>query len=465
MKLTQNLIKTICEDINSSQKISLRAQDFKRFKMLEGNSQEIIKEAIFSEFKDKQAIMEMSSRIVPLNITEKIIKKLSHVYLEDPVRMPKMLDDVDSALIYGVESCGLNLAAKEGNRYFKLFKRNLEEIYLENGKPKVRNLPKHTYEVFNFDKSIPTKVDVVAKLLHMPQDRKEQRIVLWSDESHFIVDGSGKILADKMLAMGNEKGINPFGKIPFNYTNQASYSVNPLPDDDLLRMSTIIPILLTDLLFATKYQCWGVIYTVGMGNEKIPFQPNTVIQTDFTADGKAPEINVVKPDIDSEKVISIVESLLSYLLSSKNLSANTIIGKHVDTASGVSKILDSAELMEDKKDQQEVFRQSEKRRFEILAKYLMPYWKKTGQLEGDFAKLEFSKDFELSIHFKEPKVLMSDKEKIELSSLKIDKGFSTFERELKEIYPHFSEDQIQELVDEIQSQVSNQSGNSDSEND
>lgn len=450
MQLTQDLITWIADDVNSSEKKSLRQEDYTRFLLLEGKSKQVVEDAIRLEFKKKETIQELLNRIVPLNITEKIIKKLAGIYVESPMRSDNEQDEQNNSLIKLLEEeMTMNIRCKEGNCYFKLYKRNLEEIFLsDDGQPQMRNLPRHTYEVYSFNKKQPDLVDVVVKILNDDHDKKKQKLAIWTKTNHVVVNGVGEILVEQMLNMNNERGVNPYGALPFVYNNSVSYSVNPLSDDDLLRISVVISLLLTDLLFATKYQSWAILWTVGFDGE-IPFNPNSIINVDYLPNGQAPQINAVKPDIDSDKIISIVENLISYLLSTKNLSTASIIGKSTDVVSGVSKMLDSAESIEDKKDQQAYFENAEKDRFNLLANYLFPYWIQNNLLNEMYQGLSFTKDFKLNILFREPKPFITDMDKIAMSKARLDAGLTTKKRELKILYPHMSDDELFDLYNDI----------------
>ena len=450
MNFNQELITHICNDVNSSEKIKLRKEDYDRFLLLQGKSKEVIANAIKSEFKKQETINELLNRVVPLNITEKVIKKLAGVYVEDPIRVDRNQDEVNNTLIEDLEiEMNMNIRCKEGNQYFKLYKRNLEELFLgENGQPQMRNLPRHTYEVYSFNKKQPDIVDVVVKILENHQDLKKQKLAIWSKDNHIVCNGAGEIMTEQMLNMKNPEGLNPYKVMPFVYNNSVSYSVNPLSDDDLISFAILIPLLLTDLLFATKYQSWAILYTVGFDGE-IPFNPNSVINVDYLPNGLAPEIKSIKPEIDSDKIIAIVENLISYLLSTKNLSTSSIIGKTSDVISGVSKMLDSAESVEDKKDQQAYFTKAEKERFHILSKYLFPYWKQNNLLNEQYNDLDFTDDFQLNIIFTNPKPFINDSDKIKLAKERLHLRLSTIKRELKYIYPYMSEDELFSLYNEI----------------
>lgn len=446
MILTKDLIKEICEDVNSVHKRNLRGEDYSRYLMFNGKIHDIIRKAISKEFAKPETVEELSSRLVPINITQKIVTKLAGVYTESPLRKSANNDIQDQGLLNEyVEYLSLNLRMKEANRYFKLFKRNLMEVYVdEAGCPWARNIPRHQYEVYSYSTITPNRPDVIVKIIRDNPDPSKQLFHIWTNENFVKVNGAGEILVNEE----NQESINPYGKMPFIYINESSDSVDPLTDDDLLKMSITIPVVLTDLLFANKYQCFSLIYTIGYSGI-VPSNPNSVVAMDFGPDGQKPELGTIEPKVDSDKVISIVTTLLSMLLTTKSLSSKTISPiTSENAASGVALILDNAESVEDKKDQQEFFRKAEDDLWSLLKENMIPYWRATGQIKEEL-DMEFSEDFEVTVFFREPKVLTSEKEMFELAKSRIDSGFSTLKRELAILYPQMGDEEIIELMNEI----------------
>lgn len=448
MKLNQADLKNISEEVNSLNRREARMEDFKRYLMFHGKTKQIIRAAIAKEFSKPETVEELISRLVPLNLISKIITKLAGVYTEDPIRLADDGSTSDQELMEEyVEGFCLNQRMKEANRYFKLFKRSLAEVYVdEKGNPWFRNIPRHQYEVFSFSGITPNRPDVICKIVQDAQSPADQVLNFWSTESFWITDGSGNIDTAKMNQIGNPEGVNPYTTLPFVYINESSVSVDPIPDDDLMQMAITIPVILTDLLFAQKYQSWALIYAIGEVPE-IPSNPNSVIHMNYGVDGQKPEVGTIKPDVDSDKVLSTVKTLIAMLLSTKNLSVG-VVQANLDAgsaASGISKMLDSAESVEDKKDQQAYFEKAEQDLWMLLKDYMIPYWRANNRLADEYNKM-FSESFEMSIYFKEPKVMITDKEQIEISKMRMDAGFSTLEMELSAIYPQMTRDQIAQLA-------------------
>jgi len=453
MLLSLDLIKNIAKRVNEPSRSSARMQDYKRWLMFNGSTEEIIKEAISREYAKPETVEELSARLIPINFTNKIITKLAGVYTAEPMRRVSDRNVSDTELLeeYIEEMC-LNQRMKEANRYFKLFKRNLMEVYVDdNGDPYVRNLPRHTYEAFSFSSLTPNRPDVIVKIIRDDRNLTKQVLHVWSTESHYISNGHGEPVGQP----DNPDSMNTYGALPFIYINESSFSVDPISDDDLMRMSIALPVILTDICWATKYQSNSILWTLGdVGT--IPSSPNSVVAMNFGPDGQEPKIGQIKPEVDTDKVISMVQTLVALLLSTKNLSTSTVQAQLTtsNAASGISKMIDNAESVEDKKDQQEYFRKAEHDLWELISKKMIPAWRASGMLNPEFNK-EFSPQFMIDVYFTEPKVMTSEKEQIEISEMRLKAGFSTLRMELEAIYPQLNREQIDELALEIEAEKQN----------
>lgn len=459
MKITKAQLKRYAEIVNSPDRKDRRTMYWKMYKVLNGGLHDLLKEAIRKEFKNPQTVSDLEARLVPINILKKVTMKLAAVYVEAPVRAPVDESDDDQELLEDYEDITkFNIRQKQANRYLELFKKNLKEIF--TGKDKkvyVKNLPPYAYEVFHVENPDKSQPDIVCKIIKDDTDPKEQILYWYSDESFFITDGVGEVKFDSMAMLENTTGRNPAKTLPFVYKCKSTDSVDPIMDDALYRVSIAIPIVLTDLFFACKYQCWSMIYTIGVKGD-IDRNPSSIVALEFsdsaTEGGQTPVIGSIDPKVDSDKVISMIESTLNLFLSSLGLSGGTLsLGTNAqDVVSGVSKMLDNAEVIEGKKDQQDDMLDDENMTWEKI-KQLIPYWRRNQMLGNDLNR-EFSKLFRVSISFKEPKPMMSEKDSLEMSDKKIKLRISTWTRELKSHYPDYTDDQIeglkQEILDELE---------------
>jgi len=456
--ITRDFIKDKIEIIKDPMDRAVRKEAFDRWMFFNGNVQPIIKSWIEREFKKPETVEELTARIVPINIVKKIINKLAAVYTEPPLRNVADGNESDQEMLQLCEDVmKVNVNMKLGNNMFKLDKKLLTEIFVnENGMPQMRHLPAYTYKVFSHSMINPEIPDTVMKLINPNEpDETKQRFIIWTERQFLIVDGKGDIRRDLMEDMGNPDGINPFETLPFIYMADNMISVDPIDDDDLLKTSIAINVLMSDLLFASKYQSWSLIWTVGF-NGDLPMNPNSVVHIDRDASGEKPEINQLKPEIDTQGALRLIEALTSMLLSSRNLSTKSISNQlSVDNIqSGVSKAIDQSEVLEERKGQQDVFLQYEQVFWDKLAFNMIPVWRQQGLLSPELNK-EFSEAFEVILTLREPQVMLSEMERIDIESKKLLEGLTTLRRSLQVLNPDMGEEEIDALILEIEEDKAN----------
>ena len=441
--------KETIEQVTSFENKQRVEDDNERFMIYNGRIRDAVKRAITKEFQLPETVQQLVGRIIPINITQKIINKLASVYNQAPVRTPKDKDLNDQELInLYQESFMIDQKMKFANRWFKLHKHTVIEPFVDHlGVPRMRALASQMYTPFSDDPLQPERMTMLVKHAKISTTSpKDSRFHIWTDEMFVIVDGEGSPLLNEMVALNNPEGVNPFGVIPQTYIAEADDgNLIPISDDDLISMSIAIPLLLTDLAFASKYQLWSILAIIGAEAENVTFNPNTVMSIPMGA-----SLEVIKPELDVDKALRTIEALVGLLLTTKNLSVSDVSlslegGKE---ASGVAKMIDNAETTEDRKDQQAFFANGEKTFWDKYARNILPVWVESKQLHQDYVG-KFSEEFELSIRFADPKPFIGDKDTVDLEVVKKDNNLTTDKMALQAIHPDKDEEEIQALLDEI----------------
>jgi hypothetical protein len=253
-----------------------------------------------------------------------------------------------------------------------------------------------------------------------------------------------------MIAMGNPDGINPYGVLPFTYIKKTEDRLVPISDDDLISIGgKIIPVLLSDLNFASKYQAWSLIALIGAESEKLSFNPNSVIS--LPADAK---IETIKPQIDIDAMLRQIQAQLGMLLSSKGLKVGNTEGTLTveNASSGVAKMIDNSESQEIREDRIAYFRCAEESMWYNFAHFILPYWVKNGMIDPSVSGV-FSEGFELSIKFPDMKISLGAKEKIDNAKAKLDAGFISKRMAIKEIDPELNDEQIEKIISDIKNET------------
>lgn len=445
--------KQIIERIHDEQNTSRINQDLVRYEIYNGQVREIVKSAIQKEFILPETVSELINRIIPVNIMQKIVNKLAQVYREAPVRVAANgLDSDQEALDFYTEKLDVNRKFKWSNRLFKLHKHDLIEPYLSSlGVPSVRILPSQSYTLFSDDPIEPNRPTMVVKHLKFDSnDLNKERHAVWTDEVHYVMDGTGSIVQSEMIAMNNPDGVNPIGELPFVLVRENDDRLIPMSDDDLVSMQIAINLLLTDLAFATKYQAWSIIWLKNVETQKLSFNPNSVITLNAASGQPAPEIGTIKPELDSDSMLRQVEALVALLLTTKSLSVGSVSGKLEtnNAASGVAKMLDEAETTEDRKDQIAFFEKAEKQFWELFSHKMLPYWIDNQPIDPKFV-MPFSDEFELKISFQDAKPMISELDKIQQEKMKLEAGLTSKIMALRNLNPGLTDDDAMKLLNEI----------------
>jgi hypothetical protein len=332
---------------------------------------------------------------------------------------------------------------------YEIFKKFIIELYPDGmGRPKARILPPHTFIALSYGTISENEPDVIVKLVKVTESPKEWILHVWSDESFWIIDGDGMPIATEMIKLNNPDGKNKWGVLPFVYKADSELGVEPVPEDALYECSVKIPIVLTDLAFGAKYQAWSLIYTINAGGS-IPTNPNTVVHLKQKEGEPTPSINKLDPTIQISETLKLIEAQISYLLSTKGLKTSAISGQFtVNTAeSGISKAIDNSSLIEDKKNDQQIFLEAEEELWHKINK-LNKAWRLQNLLQGDYDK-EFSATFQARVILSEPKVVMSESEQVDISIKRLEAGLSTLKMELRQLYPSLTDVEIDELEEQI----------------
>jgi len=424
-----------------------------KYDFWQGATREQIEEKISKEFKNPATKLELSNRLCPINIMKKIVTKTARIYIEPPLRKDSTDGEEDSKLFVEYQDgMSINRKMMTANRIWEIFKKFIIELYPDgNGVPRARVLPPHTVIALSLGTISDNVPDIIIKLIKIAGDRKDWVIHAWTDESFWIFNGDGNVREEDMILLENPNGENKWGILPFVYKTDSEISVDPIPDDDLYECSLKIPILLTDLSFGAKYQAWSLIYTIN-ANGDIPTNPNTVVHLEHKEGEPVPSINKLDPTIQISETLRLIEAQVSYLLTTRGLKTSQISGRFtVDSAtSGISKAIDSSSLAEDKKNDQQVFLEAENDLWTRLVK-LIPKWRQQSLLSGDYDK-EFTKSFKPRVILSEPKIVLSESEQVDISIKRLQGGLSTLRFELKQLYPALSDEEIEELAEEIESE-------------
>lgn len=423
----------------------------KLFQIYEGNLLDQILQDISQQFSI-ESYNVIKARVAPINVLKRIVDKLSTIYSKPIKRSIINGNKQDEELLaWYEENFDINNAMNIANELFNLHKTVVVEPYIDEGLPKLRSVPSDRSLMFSQDKVDPTRPTMWVKLMGKMYYKGVEKEILYiyTDEYFIPITMEGEVVDYVLLEAENPGGENPIGALPSVYISQSNHCLIPQIDTDMLRMTKIIPLLISDLNYSVMFQSFSILYGVNVDTSNLRMSPNAFwnFKSDPTSDQK-PEIGVIKPTVDIQQVVQFIQAQLTFWLNSKNIRPGTIGGLAAENfASGISKAIDEMDTVEARQKQVPYFMKAEKQLWTLIIKKLHPYWKSQGLID---TPLNFSSSAQIKIEFPE-QLPMSDRATV-LSNLKLelDMKLTTKKIAIQTLNPEFSDEEVDELLLEIE---------------
>ena len=390
-------------------------------------------------------------RLCPINILPKIIDKLTNIYQGAVSRMVVGGTKTDEQLVeYYVDMFDMNDTMNSANELYNLCRSTILYPTIKSGKPTLLYLRNDRVIPYAADPECPTKMTHL--ILIYKNGPADTVYFTWSDESIMASDSTGRMRPELLAAIGNPDGLNPFGVLPFVYPNDSKFDVMPAADIDALKIVKLLPVQLTDLNLAAMYQSFSVLYGINIDEQDLKMMPNAFLRfkSDPSSD-KEPKIGVIKPEVDYEQVLKLIETELSMWLGTKGVRASTVGGLSQDNyASGISKIIDEMDTFEARQKQVTVFKKTESQLWDLIINYIHPYWVSTGVLNApNFTPgIGVNTEFAVQLPMQSRGVIIKDL-KEEYAA-----GFISLKRAIAKANPEKSEKEVLELIAEIEAERS-----------
>ena len=410
-------------------------------------------EKLMEETLDKRYFKLIKHRVLPINFTQKLVGKLAKSYGEDPLRKCDEQEFVDEYTKVIKTSTKMSLAEKYTylNRGYAL-----KPKLTNKGKIKLDVLPYDKFLVIaddNSDQSTPTVfIEFLGKTERMKVGKNGkdklttvEQYIAYSDKEIIGFDSDGDKIPELTEKLGD---INPIGTIPFVYGNRSVSNIVPKQDTDFLKLSKILPLMLSDINGAIMFQCFTLIYGIDVEFNDATMSPNAIWDLSSKSKSeKTAQIGTLQPTVDSDKALTFFKNILAFWLDSKGIDAGSIMQLDSQTiASGLSKAMDELDTTEARKESITYLVDEEKALYVLLAK-MNNYW--IGVPEAKDLKLkqvnvEVVEDT-IEIEFKEPMAKLDYTTEIMNSVTMLKDGLSYREKEVKRLSPYMSEDEINQV--------------------
>lgn len=428
------------------------------FNILEGDLLTEILERLRKMLISERAFSSASKQAVPVNILRRITDKLSKCYSEGVERVAN--SDANQMIVdYYVDLLELDTHMTEVNRFFNVSKYASCEPYFSERRQEValRVIMPHQHLVYSDDVEDTTYPTVFIKIMGtMKKEVRDTRFsrgtrekeveyyFVYSDDEFLAFDSDGEILKEYTDKVD---GVNPFGIIPQTYVSRSRHLLMPMIDTDTLQLSVIIAVALGNLTYASHFLSHSVFYAIDLDAENLEINPDSFWILKSDENGQSPQIGTISPNVDSDKVLTLIQEILATWLETRNIRVSSGGRLSPDNAtSGVSLMIKEMDTTADRNEQIKYFKEAEMTFWDKL-KVMHNYWVDNGFVSG---VPKFSDDFYLDVTFPKIKPIEDMTEIINRATTLLREGLITKFKALKMIFPEMSDEIIDEMLIEIE---------------
>lgn len=432
--LTEDKIKLLLTYAQDNQeRLALNAR---LLNIYDNNIVEEVQSAMAREFSG-QTYDAAVTRISPINVCRRIVDKLSVLYAKGLKRLSANSADTTAATIDNIEvSSNINAMMASADELLNLHKYVLLQPYsTKDAKVKFRAIPADRFLVWSDDIADPTNPTAVI-LCHGQNADHKKIYKIFDEDQNVLVSEDGEILSPLEP--------NPGGTLPFVYLNKSKYQLMPKPDLELLKISILIPVLLTDLNYATKFQAFGLIYGINLDMGNLKIGPNFILDLKSDESGNSPEIGTLTPDAQVDKMLSSMASQLSLYLETRGLRPGSAGNMDLERAeSGIAQIIQSVDITDDLSKRKKMFERAETDMWALVDTLTREFWE-LGPL------YEVAPGDRVQVHFEELKPILTDSERIGNIIDKLEAGLITHRMAVSEANPGLNDSSVDAIVAETQ---------------
>jgi hypothetical protein len=420
--------------------------NYKMLDILEGNLEPYIIRNL-ERLLSKRVLNYAMERIVPINIVPRYVDKLSNIYQTGVMREVSDGTDQDFELVNWYEKqLFINQVMHQANRLYNACRSSLVHPYITEDGPKLRVIPNDRFVVVSedpIDLTNPTMIILIAG-----RDSKKREIYwVYTKDEFAVIKSDASIDFAAMEAMGLGDGINPYGVLPFVYTNQSHLRLVPTPDIDTIRMAEYVPAALTDLNLAALFSSFSITYVKNGEISDPTYAPNALWFLKSDDPEKEVEIGTLKPEVDYQEVLNLIQSEMSLWLGSKGIKTGSVGALQPDSAtSGIAKIIDEADTFDIRQSQTVTYSKTESQLWDMILNKMHPIWVSQGMVEN---RTIFSSTAEVTTRFSVVPVGSQRSQIIQEQRDEYAAGFTTRSRAIQALNPQMTYAQVEELERDI----------------
>lgn len=479
--LDKQTVHQILFETNSYQNKARKEREWDSYQIKEG----LVREYVKAQLKTLFPKNHLKMRISDVNITKKVIDKISKAYSLPPQRIiPGASVDQNDSLNEIYKEGEFNCAFRNFDWIYNLHRYSLMWVNYdyEESEYEVSALKPFEYDIVRDPNSgdllcvvlsypdieittnglkgnIPVEIsDGINQLIQESQfdSGSEHKVfALWTPENHVVVIWSKKTT---MTASGkkeysysvtyvpidsNPENINPLGMLNFVY-KQKSDSIDYPTSNPLAQQTINYNIFNSDILTAATMQGFGqAVFKYPEGSDiieqEVGYMNAIKLPQSTMPDAKETsfEFQNASPNLDGWQ--KLILTYLKQVLAEHGItSSQAIDGETEKFASGLDRMIAQADVQWIIQENQENYLEVENDVFEIVKAY--------ENLNGNF---EFNEFEEIKVIYQKPTVQISDSEKLNNIKMLLDMGLTDKAGALMILDPNLSEEQAQEKLAKI----------------
>jgi hypothetical protein len=386
----------------------------------------------------------IKDRILPINILQRYIDKVSTTYSKPPIRSSDNQKSLEFVEFYS-NTFHINNSGQLADVYSNLFKGFAWEPYIDkSGIPALREIPYNSFLVMSESMVNPEEETIFIKFMGKKTKEEDSLLLfVYTDEEFDAFYMSGEEASEFLV---DNQGVNVIGTIPFVYGKRQKNRLIPVIDTDMLSIAKALPCLISDGAGAQMYQAFSIIYGVDISTENLKMSPNALwsIKSDRESD-KNPQLGVLTPTAQTDKIMEFVSTTFSLWLETKGVRVGSVGSANgSNLSSGISKIIDEMDVWELKKKSQYWFKKDEEELWNEKMPKIHNYWIKSGLLNPAMIPpmMPENQDPEIYVEFEAPRPMISRTEEISQIKAELELGTMTLEQAVKKLHPDMDDDDI-----------------------
>ena len=364
-------------DINQQRKNKWKQSRYKALDYYKGNTKEYVHDYFSESTLSKVPIGNV-------NITKRIINRISLVYMESPIRTYTKEDVAD---YFSGKDHKLQRLERMTNLLDGVLIKPCWRIKDDGSECIEYDIIMDYEPIFDTDPLKPHAIVYPIAQKAEVLDTTPEQFAYWDSENHFIFDKNGKMYTHD----DNPDMVNPYGVLPFvecfrDGKPETDY-LDTNASTDLIQTNLAINVAETNKNANIMFQSFGYLFVNGAGIDKDTMQIGQDKVNYLGVDGS---ISIVSPPNAVPALDSSIQSSYKMLAQNYHLPISFVEG--TTAASGVALKLRNTELTDDRKSDVTRWRNIEFKLFELERRIIAV---EDGKDAGDLEDVDFSESVEV----------------------------------------------------------------------